>query len=122
LVDFVREIIELFHAERETHTLDGAEDIAGNRHVESGRLLEQQRRPAVRRFARTIRHRRDFESRAQRVAHACEQLALVEVLQKFREIRIHRQNVGHEDTKLTKTHEELRLYKISSCTFVTSWL
>ena len=103
LVDLGGEIVERLHAEREAHPLDRAEDVAGDRDVEAGRPLEQQRGAAARRLAGPIGDRGDLEVGAHRFGDAREQLALVEVGEKVVEVRVHvdASARSHEDTKDT---------------------
>ena len=82
----LREIVERLHAEREAHALVRSVDVGRHRDVEAGRLLEQQRRAAARRLARAIGDGGDFEIGADRLGHAREQLALVEIGEEVVEI------------------------------------
>ena len=86
LVDLAREIVERLDAEREAHPLHRSEHVAGDRHVEAGRLLEQQRRAAAGRLAGAVGDRRDLEIRAHRIGDPREQLPAIEIGEKVVEI------------------------------------
>jgi len=86
LIDLTGEVVELRHAERETHPLERAEHVAGDGHAEAGRLLEQQGRSSARRLARPIGDGGDLEIGADRLGDAHKEFAFVEVFQEFVEI------------------------------------
>ena len=64
-----------------------SEDVGGDRHVEAGGLLEQQRGTAARRLARAVGDGGDLEVGAHRLGDARQQPALVEVGEKVVEVR-----------------------------------
>ena len=68
------EIVERLHAERQAHPLERSEHVGRDRHVEAGRLFEQQRGSAAGHLARAIGDRRDLEIGADRLADARQQL------------------------------------------------
>ena len=89
LVDLAREVVELLDAKRQAHALERAEDVRRHRHVEAGGLLEQQRRTAAGRLARAIGDGGDLEIGADRLGHARQQLAAIEVGEEVVEIWVH---------------------------------
>ena len=64
-------------------------EVARDRNVEAGRLLEQQRRAAAGRLADAIGDGGDLEIGADRLGDARQQLALVEVGEEVVEVGIH---------------------------------
>ena len=101
LVDFRGEIVERLDAERQAHAFERSEHVAGDRHVEPGGLLEQQRRTAARHLARAVGDGGDLEIRADRLVDARQQLALVEIGEEIVEVCVHRRVItmprNHED-------------------------
>ncbi len=117
LVDLPREIVERAHAEREAHPLQRSEDIRRDRHVEAGRLLEQQRRPAARALARAIGDGGNLEVRTDRFGDPRQQTALVEIrresLRGQRTCQASHESTkdGHESTK-TRTTESSKRFRV----------
>ena len=86
----MRQVVERADAERQAHTLHRSEHVRRDRHVEAGRVLEQQRRPAARGFARAVCDRRDLEVRIGRIGDVFEEPSLVEVREKSVQVGVQR--------------------------------